>query len=161
MAEDRTHSGCSCNYRAFARHGVEAPILFSARSDVRDFTPARMYNKGEGGLYFESKTPVEDGMDIFIKMGNGTPASLEEGEIFRAYVMWCREIGGAEASVFGVGVRFMPNTCNACEEKIPYTDIRKLEGPVYLCPDCCENLERMDCGKIKETMEEYLLGNVL
>ena len=154
----------ACNYRAYTRDNCESPIRY-AMSDAETYRDAKMYNKSEGGMYFESESnTLRPGSELCIKMVNYSHA-LHEPEAhdgYRAEVVWCRKIKeGAATPRYGVGVRFTLNVCDKCGSKVSYQNIRKTDKLVFLCSDCFETLEKLSDGKIKESVENYLIGNVI
>lgn len=97
-------------------------------------------------------------------MVNCSPALCEPeaNDGYRAEVVWCRKIKeGAAKPRYGVGVRFTVNICDQCGRKVSYQKIRKTDKLVLLCSDCFEKLENLSEGKIKESVENYLIGNVI
>ncbi len=154
---------CGCNYRAFQRIPCETSIVYSYFHTERYFT-ATMVNCCSGGIYFESDNAIPAGADITIKMVDKVPAMEKLGftDGCRVEVMWCRETGGnGDKPHYGIGVRFMTNTCNQCGEKIPYNEIRKTDNFVCLCKACSTRMAVLSEGKLKESIENYLLGNVV
>jgi hypothetical protein len=153
----------ACNYRAYIRDHCESPIRYST-GDSEMYRDAKMYNKSEGGMYFESENnTLRPGSELCIKMVNYSPALEPEAhDGYRAEVVWCRKIKeGAAASRYGIGVRFTLNVCDRCGGKVSYRKMRKTDKLVFLCSDCFETLERLSEGKIKESVENYLIGNVI
>ncbi len=146
--------------RAFSRNNHESQIRYAIlNSDA--FTDAKMCNNCEGGMYFESDNALMPGTDIRIKVMD--KPFLHEHEAcdgYKAEVMWCREMA-KEGVGYGVGVRFMVNVCDKCGSKVSYHDIHKTEHLIFLCSDCHDQYLAMSDGKIKECMENYLMGNVL
>jgi len=52
-------------------------------------------------------------------------------------------------------------SCDLCGEKVPSEEIFELEDPVYLCSSCFNYFEDIPEGKIKESVKELLIGNVI
>jgi len=154
----------SLNYRAFSRNFSEAPIVYAFHNTEKYYT-AKMCNCSEGGMYFESEhNTLKRGTDIWIKMVNSSPdlhgTAVQDG--YRAEVVWCRRISDREASpYYGVGVRFMVNTCDRCGAKVSHKEIHKTDNLVFLCSKCLEDLNSLPGGKIRSSVENYLMGNVL
>lgn len=154
----------ACNYRAFTRDHCESTIRY-AMFDTETYREAKMYNKSDGGMYFESESnSLRPGSELCIKLVNYSTAvhEPEAHDGYRAEVVWCRKIKeGAAAPRYGVGVRFTLNVCDRCGRKVSYQDIRKTDKLVFLCSDCFEMLENLSEGMIKESVENYLMGNVI
>ncbi len=58
--------------RAFGRYSKETPIEY-AEYDTDRFSNAKMYNNGNGGMYFESNEALDPGTDILIKLVDPGP----------------------------------------------------------------------------------------
>jgi hypothetical protein len=52
-------------------------------------------------------------------------------------------------------------SCDFCGEKIPSDKILEIEDLVYLCQSCFNYFEDLPEGKIKESIKEFLIGNVI
>ncbi len=52
-------------------------------------------------------------------------------------------------------------SCDLCGEKVPSEEILENEDLVYLCNSCLNYLEDLPEGKIKESIKEFLIGNVI
>ena len=50
--------------------------------------------------------------------------------------------------------------CDSCEKKVVYNQIHQTETSLLLCPDCFHYLGTVP-GGIKESVERFLLGNVI
>jgi hypothetical protein len=154
----------SCNYRAYCRDNRESPIQY-ANLNTEKYHDAKMYNISEGGMYFESsQNSLRRGSEVHIRVTDYSPdiygPSARDG--YRAEVMWCRKIlkEGAQ-SCYGVGVRFMVNTCDHCGGTFSYSEIHRTDDFLFLCPDCLTRLRTLPDGKLRGTIENYLMGNVL
>ncbi len=151
--------------RAFHRNCCEARIMYSVYGMKERFIDAKMCNSSDGGMYFESDHDIHPGSEICIRIADYSPDihSPEARDGYRAEVMWCRKIYKEDdASCYGIGARFIVNICDKCGEKTPYTKIFRTDEFVFLCPDCFNLLEAMSGEKkIKESVANYLLGNVI
>lgn len=149
--------------RAFNRNNCQARILYSEYGNRNEFFEAEMYNSGEGGMYFEANDALKPGSDICIKLGNYSPEyhGLEAIDGYRAEVMWCRKVAKEEGACYGVGVRFMVNTCSHCGEKVAYSDIHKTDSFLFLCSRCMKHLHTLPNGHLKDSIEKFLIGNVV
>lgn len=153
------------NYRAFSRKDCEVQILYALHKTDRYYA-AKMYNSSTAGMYFESEhNGLKRGADICIRMADYKP-DVHGPEIrngYRAEVRWCSKVPEeAGGSRYGFGVRFMVNTCDSCGITVAYSEIHKTDKLLFLCPDCFRKLEELSGGeKIKESIENYLIGNVI
>ncbi len=155
--------GNNTSKRAFARDCCEAQIQYSVFNQKEEFFDAKMYNTSEGGLYFESKEHLPTGVDIRIKINGNTPHTHknEAKDGYRGEVVWCRRVYRNGASVYGVGIRFIVNICDKCNEKVPYSEIHRTDNYLFLCSKCMKDVMYWTGGKINECLERYLNGNVL
>jgi hypothetical protein len=71
-----------------------------------------MLNCGEGGMYFESDSFFKEGTNIFFKVKtcsfDSSAPELCNGlrTASLAQVRWWKEMGGQDASRFGIGVKY-------------------------------------------------------
>jgi hypothetical protein len=162
--------------RAYSRKGYEAPIMY-ANYDTENYYHAKMYNSSIGGMYFESDHAIKQKSDICIKMVNYTPDTPgpEAYKAYRAKVKWCRKIDKSETSFYGIGIQYLAKShtvyggnvhglscsCDLCGKKVPSGEIIENEDFVCLCINCFNYLEELPEGKIKESIKEFLIGNVI
>ena len=145
------------SYRAFQRAGHRIPIRYAA-AGTEHFFNATMVNSSDGGMYFESDTRIEPRADLLIHIAGAPDGEQSE---YRAEVRWCREMKDCKPPCYGIGVRFVSNVCHQCGDIIAVRDIRRTPDHIRLCPSCNAQMESMKEGKIKECLEQYLLGNVI
>ena len=73
---------------------------------------AKMLNYSQDGMYFESDSLFEEGSNIFFKIKDClfelSDPDLIEGlrTASLAQVKWCKNMGGKDASHFGIGVKY-------------------------------------------------------
>lgn len=161
--EGATKKACPCNYRAHARDEREVPIRY-ADYDSGRYHEAKMCNRSEGGMYFESEHAPRPGTDIWIKLTDYSADVYgpEACDGYRAEVMWCRELpGGNGKTRYGIGVRFIVNTCDQCGGDFCYRDMHKKDNFLMLCSGCVRHMGGIAGGKLGGTVENYLMGNVL
>jgi PAS domain S-box-containing protein len=99
--------------RAHNRFVHAAPIRYGFQI-LEDYQMAEMRNYSAGGLYFRSVSPLRPGDHICIlleKDDSEIPIfGISEG--YNAEVCFCNKINGADASLYGVGVRFLQKISN-------------------------------------------------
>ena len=162
--------------RVHSRDALEAPIMYT-NYDTENYCPAKMYNTSLNGMYFESERALQPESDICIKMV--THSSEEPGseacKAFRARVKWCEKRNKGGISCYGIGIQYLAKShtvyggkvhglkcsCDLCGEKVPSEEIFELEDPVYLCSSCFNYLEDLPEGKTKESVKEFLIGNII
>ena len=166
------------NKRAYSRKTYEAPVMYT-NYNTENYYTAKMYNSSLSGVYFESERTLQPESDICIKMI--TQLSEEpEPDVCKAYpcrgrVKWCKKIHKSGISCYGIGIQYLAEShtvdggkvrglgrlCDLCGEKVPSEDILEIEDFVYLCNRCFQYLGGMPEGKIKESIKEFLIGNVI
>ena len=162
--------------RAYSRSAYESPIMY-ANYDTENYYHAKMYNSSIGGMYFESDHAIKQKSDICIKMVNYTPdtPSPEAYKAYRAKVKWCKKIDKSETACYGIGIQFLAKShtvyggnvhgltcsCDLCGEKVASEEIHENEDLVCLCINCFNYLEELPESKIKESIKEFLIGNVI
>jgi len=162
--------------RASSRNVYEAPIIY-ATPNKNDYDGARMHNSSIAGMYFESDRDLKPGVDICIKMVNYLPDSYGP-EAYRAYlanVRWCKKIVNSDTSYYGIGAQYLikslvdhnittwgkETSCALCDNNIPLGQIHETDHCVYLCPDCFKYLQAIPEGFLKESVTNFIIGNVL
>jgi hypothetical protein len=136
-----------------------------------------MYNSSLGGMYFESEGALQPGSDIRIKMvthSSEYPGS-EALETCRARVKWCQKRNKSGISCYGIGIKYIDKSytfcsghsrgircsCDFCGQKVPPDKILEIEDLVYLCQSCFNYFKDLPEGRIKESIKEFLIGNVI
>jgi hypothetical protein len=156
---------CEISKRAFNRNCCEARIQYSVFNGSEKYLDAVMYNASEGGMYFESEYHIHPGEDIRIKIVDEVPDidAQEARHGYRGEVMWCRKVfnGAKNSSSYGVGIRFMVNICDKCGEKVLFSEIHRTENFLFFCSNCLRQMENIENGKIRDCLEQYLMGNIL
>lgn len=144
--------------RAFSRNRYQAPIIITD-CVTENVHPAEMHNSSVGGMYFESGIELTPGNGINIQLQGvcSDPYWPEACTSYLAEVRWCRRIAGGDSPLFGVGVRFVMDTCIYCGQKIEHKGICEVE----ICPCCLSRICSVQDGQIKSHIENYLMGNVI
>jgi hypothetical protein len=162
--------------RAYSRNAYEAPIMY-ANYDTENYSHAKMYNSSAGGMYFESDHSIKPKSDICIKMINYR-ADISGPEAYKAYrakVRWCKKIDKGDNSRYGIGIQYLAKShtvyggnvhgstcsCDLCGEKVPSEEILETDDFICLCMNCFKYLDELPEGKTKESIKEFLAGNVL
>ena len=162
--------------RSSRRHYYNAPIKY-AQIGTNDYADSRMYNYSMKGLYFEHGLPLQTGMDVGIVMLNYTPGSYgpEAYKFYIARIRWCTEVGNGASLIFGTGVEFLSKsheiheygkrpvryTCDLCGKLINSVNLHQSKEYVNLCPDCFKHLNSIPNSALRETVERFLMGNVI
>ena len=162
--------------RAYSRNPHKAPIMYT-NYDTENYYNAKVYNSSQGGVYFESERALQPESDICIKMV--THSSEEPGseacKAFRARVKWCEKRNKGGISCYGIGIQYLAKShtvyggkvhglscsCDLCGKKVPSEEILEIGDLAYLCSSCFNYLEDLPEGKTKESVKEFLIGNVI
>ena len=162
--------------RVYSRSAHEAPIVYITY-DPENYYHAKMYNSSLDGVYFEAERALQPESDVCIKML--THPSEEPGpeafEACRAKVKWCQKRNKSGISCYGIGIQYLveshtvdggkvhglSRSCDLCGEKVPSEEILEIEDFVYLCPSCFNYFKELSEGRVKESIKELLIGNVI
>jgi len=124
-------------------------------------------NKGDGGVYFEAGQYLKPGTRLHLLIDEPASGS-EKGEsqlptFFLATVRWCNELQTPvqSAYLYGVGAHFVSNECEWCGEIVPYEQIHSADSSMILCDVCLRDLEDLNSGRLKHSLTNHLLGNVI
>jgi hypothetical protein len=136
-----------------------------------------MYNTSPNGMYFESERALQPETDICIKMAThlSEEPEPEAFKVCRARVKWCEKINKSGISCYGIGIQYLAEShtvdgrkvhglsrsCDLCGEERHSEEILEIEDYVYLCNRCFNYLGGLPEGKIKESIREFLIGNVI
>ena len=162
--------------RVYSRDAFEAPIMY-ANYGTENYYQAKMYNSSLGGVYFESEGALQPGLDIRIKMVTHSSEELgpETFKACRARVKWCEKRNKSGISCYGIGIQYLVKShtvyggnvdgfscpCDLCGEKVASDEILEIEDLVCLCNRCFNYFEDLPDGKIKESIRDFLIGNVI
>src|SRR5512134_2510980 len=120
--------------RASDRNEVEAPLQFQI-PEKGALAVTRLYNFGQGGVYFQSPLPMEPGHETNIvipdfRVESPTP-DIYAG--YRVRICWCNELKQKELT-YGIGAQFLAKT-----EELKRAPA--LENPLG-CELCSRSLQR-------------------
>ena len=143
------------------------------------FYPGILYNSSIDGLYIVGSSAIDDGGGCQILIEKNLEALIcpPDFKLCFATVKRCSPVAEAIEGLrkFGIGVqldgwcRSLESSeiekiiclCDACEEEVISCDIRKIDGPLFLCPNCHRRLQEIPDGPLKESYLRCLLGNVI
>jgi len=157
--------------RAGKRSGYEAPIMW-ADFNTENYYRAKTCNCGHGGMCFETDYAPKTTTNILIKTLNYLPDTNgpEAYRFYEAKVKWCRDLATKDASRYGVGVQYLVKSqniegpdypCVLCGEIIPYAKIHSVEEFMYFCSHCFNHYTSLPDGMIKNSIKNFLIGNVI
>jgi hypothetical protein len=162
--------------RAFHRDKCETPIRYE-EVEERIFRDSKILNFSRGGLCFEADRYLGVRSIVNINVVDPTPGAFGP-EGYYAYlgeVRWCGQLSSNGKTFIGIGVQFMmksreiPNkhlrpgkfSCNLCGDLTMTRHVQEVLSYVYLCPYCSRHFNSLPDGKIKFSIERFLVGNVL
>lgn len=95
------------NQRSYERYGYETQVQYAC-SDEKKYYDAKMCNYSNGGMYFETPYPVEEGSKLYIKMKNYSPSGSgpEAYETYYGKAKWVAPYAGSDTPYYGVGVQY-------------------------------------------------------
>jgi hypothetical protein len=138
---------------------------------------AVLCNCSRTGMYFEPQAIVIPDENIHIHMSTYSP-SASEPECYRYYLaqaVWCRSIPDDTAPRYGCGARLLKRgrradgthaeaicyICDNCGLPTLCQDLRRTEDDLCLCASCEGFLEELPEGRLKRSVNRFLLGNVV
>ena len=80
------------------RFYLKTPIKYRSTNENQD-RHANMFNCSEGGLYFETSSPLKPGVDVLV-------SGVENDMFSRASIKWCKRVGPADKKIYGVGAQY-------------------------------------------------------
>jgi len=80
------------------RFYLKTPIKYSTTSE-NEARNAHMFNCSEGGLYFETGSPLDPGVDVVV-------SGVEKDRFFRASIKWCKRVGPIDKRIYGIGAQY-------------------------------------------------------
>jgi len=154
------------HHRFFQRERSQARLRFTCPElGGSNQQEGRLRNKGAGGVCFESGQYLRPGTRICLLMDE--PASEQAGgeprmqTFYLATVRWCNALQSPQQSMYGVGAQFVSNECEWCGEVVPYEQIHCTESRAILCEACLRDLDAFNRGRLKDSVIDHLLGNVI
>ncbi len=151
-------------YRAFPRYPMEGNVKFTKDLDAQaGLLSGRVFNICPKGMYIESEATPSPNSLIYVKNEDiitSPPVTMNLYKDYLAKVRWIQKKNDGETG-FGMGVMFLSNVCELCFEKIDYANIFNIDKHSLLCSNCLNKLNKMEHGKNRELIENYLIGNVL
>lgn len=150
---------------SFSRQSLQPKqyLLYSALESPQE-QEALLLSKGEDGLYFETPEFLKHGIRIQLIISDSDFAEENQEGLQKCYwamVRWCHELQSAVQWCYGVGVKLLSNKCQCCHHFMPYERIHFTENKMLLCDDCFRELQLLRPGRLKASLTNHLLGNVL
>jgi hypothetical protein len=162
--------------RAYQRLASRAPFQY-APLNSEQFHPTRAHDFSAGGVCFETHEPLEPGTDICMVMEAYHPgfAGLEAYRSYVASVRWTQLLSKNGSECYLVGGRFIARShevittetqlpcqlCDLCGTLLPLNKLESTRGGAHLCCHCRKHFDKLPSGKIRQSIERYLIGNVI
>jgi hypothetical protein len=143
---------------------------------TRDHIQGVTYNMSDEGLYVEAEVRLGAGAKVIIQ-DVSDEAGDERCRVLKGnagVVRWTRAMERGSSPLFGYGIwLFYPDLaegfegledirfyCDVCGHRVKLRDLRQQKGPLWMCPRCNRNIERLP-DVLEEELDRYLVGNVL
>jgi hypothetical protein len=162
--------------RLFLRYGCHLPIEYRT-SEADEYRAAVVFNRSRNGMYFEQPTIVmpEENLYIFIAKYSPSAEGPESFCYYQARAVWCHSIADESGLRYGCGARLIKRssqpdginaqcicyTCDMCGALTPCQDLRKTENSLYLCSSCEWHLFSVPEGNLRESIEDFVAGNIV
>jgi len=116
-----------------------------------------------------------DALHLFVNSRQLSFRLSDDVMLCESTAKWCQPISTIESQRFGIGAQLdgwrqsndytaiqkIVYRCDDCQREAPCDKIHKIEGPLYLCPDCFAHIQQIPEGPLKSATLRFLLGNVL
>lgn len=154
------------HFRLFSRQSLQDSLrYFCPEAGTSQEREGLLINHGLDGVYFEAQDFIKPRARLYLMM-HEQPFSEESAEarpskLYLANVRWCQELQSPQKWRFGVGAKFLSNECEWCGERFPYEQIHYTDSKSILCDDCLRDLDALQSGRLKLSLTNHLLGNVI
>ncbi len=127
---------------------------------------ALLLNKGKGGVCLEFPESLKTGtrIQLFISVADFCKEineNLALEKLYWASVRWCHELQSPVMWPYGAGAVFLSNECELCAQVVPYDRIHFTGYKTTLCDNCFRELHDLHPGRLKASLTNYLLGNIV
>ncbi|MFO8032586.1 MAG: PilZ domain-containing protein [Desulfohalobiaceae bacterium] len=151
--------------RFFPRQGSKSNLYYLKPGwDKGKAREAQLLNKSYGGICIKIREALEPSSRVQIFFPNIEALEISAQNLqtqYLATVRWCQESRSSELLQYCVGVSFLQNECQFCAQVVPYEQLRLTEPNIILCADCYQELQDLHPGRLKVSLLNLLLGNVL
>jgi hypothetical protein len=159
--------------RTYPRISIETPIQYAALNS-NEFHPTRSLNFSAGGLCYQSDQPLEPMAEVCIVMLNYSPERYGP-EGYRSYLARIRWVQPSNAlQGFATGAQIIARShdiltadinepqhiCDLCGALMAADRLISTEANAQLCQHCYRQFLSVPEGKIRQSVERFLVGNV-
>ena len=160
--------------RTYPRVAIETPIQF-APLNTHKYHPTRSLNFSAGGLCYQSEQRLEPMAEVCIVMLNYAPERYGP-EGYRSYlarIRWVQPSSALHGS-FATGAQIFARSheiltdevqepyhiCDLCGALMPASLLQSTNGNAQLCQHCYKQFQSVPDGKLRQSVERFLVGNV-
>jgi hypothetical protein len=114
-------------------------------------------------VYFESQEYLHAGTRLYLLIdepGSEDNVPTQEKH-YLATVRWCHKLQDPLEGIYGIGAMFVRNECEWCGEIVPYEQLYYTESKTLLCARCVHDLGEIEAGRLKLSMTNKLIGNII
>lgn len=152
------------HHRYFVRQSFKSTMRYRPEQGAAPEKEAVLLNWGVGGVCFEAQEHLRAGTRLYLiidQPGSSEEKGSNQQNVYLATVHWCHELRSPVGGGYGVGAMFVRNECEWCGEAVPYEHLHTTESKTILCNRCLHDLEEFYSGRLKLSMINKLLGNIL
>lgn len=165
--------------RAYQRYRLQAPIQYSVINGGGEphLHESRTLNYSAGGFCYETTQQLSPEDEVCIIMRNYTPGQAGP-ESYRSYltrIRWIHPLARERDNRFAAGARIVARSheiidafseeprhnCDLCGALTPVCLLECTEKKAQLCGHCCAHFQSLPAGKVRQSLERYLTGNVV
>jgi len=150
------------HFRATGEHSLHASVqLFIPSTATTEKGIVRSYSMNE--LYVESQSEIAPGTTVHVtgEDPDSQPIFPSILGYFMASVSRVQPMQEGVQKAYGMEMKVRMSACDACSYILPADKLQTFPGPISLCPDCLDVEKGLPDGKLKTTLEQFLMGNVL
>lgn len=162
--------------RAYPRTLYQVPIQYAA-SNSNQFHSARMINYSAGGICYETDQQMELDTEITVVMDNYSPDQAGP-QGYRSYltrIRWIQQLSEQLSSHFATGSQIIARShevltgvvgeprynCDLCGALMQISRLQCTHGNAHLCEPCHKHFKSIPSGKLRDSVERFLVGNVV
>ena len=162
--------------RAFYRNKSDTPARYES-VEAGLYYDSRIVNYSNGGLCLEVQQQLPYEALVNIDVLEHTPGAFgpEGYRAFLGEVRWCREIRSNGSKIYDMGVHVISKkretagmldkpgsySCQLCGDSVLARHVTEILEWVYLCPYCCRHFNALPQGRLKDSVERFMIGNVI
>ena len=162
--------------RAFQRNKTDTPARYES-VEAGKYYDSRIVNYSNDGLCLEGQQQLPYEALVNIDVLKHTPGAFgpEGYRAFLGEVRWCREVRANGSKIYDMGVQVISKkreadgmlekpgsySCQLCGDSVLARHVTEILEWVYLCPYCCRHFHALPQGRLKDSIERFMIGNVI